>query len=289
MKTKLFFIVTFIFTLSLLKAQTPFIMYDDIAQGYSASFNSWPTTNFWANCDAPAGVQYSGANCIEWDPAVSGTNIWEEFYIMWWDGSRNGGIDLSSYANAGDVLQFYFKSSSTVGLDPYYVKFVDYTPTAGQFVAKAFLTNAQLVCDGTWHQVNIPLSTFLQNSDAGFTWEYINTMRFTKEDATPVFGQSFFFDQISLTTATTGLENNKANNKLSVYILSNEAQINMGDIAGKVVIYNMNGQTVKNIGYLEANTKLLWNKKGDNGNTLPVGIYMCKIQGTKEVSKIMLR
>ncbi len=271
--------------------QHPFIIYDDDPQGYNASFHAWPSDHFWAHCDFPTNVQHSGANCIEWSPAVKGDNVWEDFRFEWWDSDRNGGIDLSQEANSDYSLLFYFKSSSTVELTSFYARFENYTPDAGQAKAKYDFPSEQLICDGTWHEVSVPLDSFLENTmDGTFTWEYINALRFIKEDVSSISGEVFYIDDISLTKITsTGLTAINAASKLTVYMLGNEAQINMGSKGGNVAIYNINGQQVKNFGYLEAESRTIWNKAGDNGSPLPAGIYLCQNQNTKDIYNFSLK
>ncbi|MDD3079259.1 MAG: hypothetical protein PHH37_09180 [Paludibacter sp.] len=82
---------------------------------------------------------------------------------------------------------------------------------------------------------------------------------------------------------------NKVKNQLSVSVYENELKIMTGSIAGNVIIYNAKGQDIKDLGYLNSNSYTIWDKKNNENNQLPSGIYFFKLKNQSGGCKIFLK
>ncbi len=96
---------------------------------------------------------------------------------------------------------------------------------------------------------------------------------------------------IIVTNNVSGVESieSKEMNQLSVAVYENELKIMTGNIAGNIVIYNAKGQAIKELGYLNSNSYTIWNKKNNENNQIPSGVYFLKLKNQSGGCKIFLK
>jgi hypothetical protein len=275
MKTKLLFVsVSLFLSVTFVNAGSNIILYDNASVLFPNTGNSWPGTGSvdFLSTDAP----YAGTNCIKW--VVGGS--YTDWSLQAWATQ-----DLSAQTSSN--FEYYYKTtySGAVWLKWQFTSNIGVAPwTQSTFT---FTTQNDWISDGAWHKTSIPLASFA--GDVTFSWTQVEKFRITSDWDGSLAGKIFYFDEIKLVPQTATGVNEVTNNQLSVFVSGNGVQINSGSVAGNVVIYNMQGQTVKNLGYLNANSKTTWNKKNDSDNQLPAGIYLCRIQNSKQASKFIIK
>lgn len=274
MKTKLLFVsVSLFLSVTFVNAGSNIILYDNAPVLFPNTGNSWPGSGSvdFLSIDTP----YEGPNCIKW--VVGGS--YTDWSLQSWPPQ-----DLSAQSSYN--FEYYYKTtySGAVWLKWQFTSNIGVAPwTQSSFT---FTTQNNWISDGAWHKTSIPLTSFA--GDANFSWSQVEKFRITSDWDASLSGQTFYFDDIKLVPQSTTGVKEVTNNQVSVYVSENEVQINNGSVAGNGVIYNMQGQNVKNLGYLNANSKTTWNRKNDSGNQLPAGIYLCRIQNSKQASKFII-
>lgn len=205
-------------------AQSPVVIYDD-AIGAGLTFNSWPGTG--GSIAESTLSPYSGTKDIEWVVSTKNTHLGLDFWPV---------KDLSTHTSNNYVLEFYFKSASVSYASKMNLKckFIDYiSGAAAQWENVYTLTPTQLICDGFWHRVSVPLSFF---QDVGtwkgstfypagnFVWNAINRLRFMTDQNNELQGATIYFDEIKIipaavaTSATDYFRTQKSGNWNSVDI-----------------------------------------------------------------------
>jgi len=182
-------------------AQSPVVIYDD-AIGAGLTFNSWPGTG--GSIAESTLSPNSGTKDIEWVVSTKNTHLGLDFWPV---------KDLSTHTSNNYVLEFYFKSASVLYASKMNLKckFIDYiSGAAAQWENVYTLTPTQLICDGFWHRVSVPLSSF---QDVGtwkgstfypagnFVWNAINRLRFMTDQNTELQGATIYFDEIKIIPA----------------------------------------------------------------------------------------
>lgn len=262
----------FIFTLFLgfflsgsLKAQSEVLIYtDNFGQGISNSF--YPNTD---GTMTEVTTEYnSGTKSLEW---FVGTKAYADLKFTAWPVK-----DLSSHVASNYNLEFYFKSPSTSYASKMYLKayFRSKIGTNPAYDCTFNFTPTQLVADGQWHKVSIPLTSFV-NATGNFTWTDVNFINiFT--DHTNLNGATLYFDDIKITSTVLANVQHKAElqSLVKIYpsVVKNEARIKVGDIEGNLKIYSITGKMVHNFGNVKANSEISW----IGATKLPEGMYYCK-------------
>lgn len=258
-----------------ISAQSTVEIYTD-AVGANVTLNSYPGTGTVSEVTS---TFYSGAKSIEWVVGPKNTHMGFDFWPV---------KNLSASLAANYAVEFYFKSSS----DSYSpkinlkCKFLDYiNGAAAQWENVYTITSTQLICDGSWHKVSIPLSSFVdqgtwKNSTfypaGNFVWTDINRFRIMTDQNNDLIGAVFYFDDIKITSQiTTNIEvKADSRNKFTINptLINDYAVFTTGEIEGKLKMFNTKGEVVYDFGYVKPHTTFSWNRL----NTIPAGVYFCK-------------
>jgi hypothetical protein len=268
MKTTTIFIFTLFFGLILsgsLKAQSEIIIYTD-------NFGPGISNSFFPNTDGTMGevsTQYfNGTKSLEW---FVGTKPYADLKFTVWPVK-----DLSSHVASGFNLEFYFKSPSVSYANKMYLKcyFRSKIGTNPAYDCTFNLTPTQLVADGEWHKVSLPLTSFV-NATGNFTWTDVNFVNIYT-DHTNLNGATLYFDEIKVSSTILSNIQHKAdmNDYVKIYpnVVKGEANIIIGDINGNLKLYSITGKMVHDFGNVRANSEISWN----GATNLPEGIYYCK-------------
>lgn len=292
MKTRLSILVVIFagFTsIQQIKAQSTVEVYTDAA-GANVTLNSYPGTGTVSEVTS---TFYSGAKSIEWVVGPKNTHMGFDFWPV---------KNLSASVAANYAVEFYFKSSS----DSYSpkinlkCKFLDYlNGAAAQWENVYTITSTQLICDGSWHKVSIPLSSFVdqgtwKNSTfypaGNFVWTDINRFRIMTDQNNDLIGAVFYFDDLKITSqVTTNVEikdDSNDNLLVSPTVINDHAVFTTGNYEGRLKMYNLNGEVVYDLGYVKSNSTFIWNR----ASNLAAGIYFCKFDNLSgESFKVVLK
>jgi endoglucanase len=148
-----------------------------------------------------------GKYCIRWSNALQYEQIGFDFKPT---------KDLSVLKNNGYVLDFWVRSNST-GLQ-FDVRFVDTKtgPSDHPWRMRKTITSSVAAWDGAWHQVRIPLTSFVEHGSwdnntwytpiDAFDWKAIDRFDIVAEDTSGV-GKEMWLDNIQITALSPAFVN----------------------------------------------------------------------------------
>lgn len=255
---------------------------------YSDSPGAYISLSFWPNEGGEmvetTTTSYNSNRAIKWIP---GDKPYADLAFVFWNNLLNAPISLTTYSDNLSNLEFWFKSTSIVNPAKIALtcKFTNFSGDGIPYENVFELTSQQLLFDGNWHKVSIPLSSFIDKGTyhngnfypAGkFSWEKINKLKISTKN-TDLKGTVLYFDEFKISTdVISGDKVSVALDQLLIYpsVIQEKAYLKTGSASCSLQLYNLSGSMVYDFGTLEANTTHPMNIQH-----IPNGIYFAKSTG----------
>jgi endoglucanase len=271
-----------------------FRIYDDyIEKGINEASYSTGTIDFYSTL-LPNNENY----CLFWTGGPQYTKITLDFVPV---------RDLSRLVNTGYAMDMLVRGNvAGIKIDMRFLDTKTSDPTDHQWRMRTTLSDATPGWDKRWHHLHIPLQNFTEQGawddgnwyepEGKFDWSAIERLEIVAEYGS-MDSKEVWFDNITITnldtarvfeTGTLGIYNqltpgdipdlylipNPMNSSLSIsYELRETGPVRLS-------VYDISGRKVSDIvDKIQSSGTYLaeWNGKNESGNTIPDGVYICRL------------